>query len=83
MIINLSLAQASAVIGLSSLFASQVSAAPFEEDAVSQPFLLKRDNEFIYTHTTANGGTWTSGFAKAQSLVDQMTIEEKVNVTTG
>ena len=79
MIINLSLPQAMAVIGgLSSL----ASAAPFQEE-VSQPFLVTRDNDSNFTHTLANGGTWTSGFAKAQSLVDQMTIEEKVNVTTG
>ena len=78
MIINLSLPQAMAVIGwLSSLAA----AAPFQEE-VSQPFLVARDSS-NYTHTLANGGTWTSGFAKAQSLVEQMTIEEKVNVTTG
>ncbi|KAJ7103176.1 putative beta-glucosidase [Mycena belliarum] len=31
----------------------------------------------------ANGGSWTYGFVKAKALVSQMTIEEKVNVTTG
>ncbi|KAJ7610883.1 putative beta-glucosidase, partial [Roridomyces roridus] len=31
----------------------------------------------------ATGGTWKNGFAKAKALVNQMTIEEKVNVTTG
>ncbi|KAJ6502414.1 putative beta-glucosidase [Mycena sanguinolenta] len=36
-----------------------------------------------YTGPFANGGTWTKGFAQAKALVDQMTIEEKVNITTG
>ncbi|KAF7333824.1 putative beta-glucosidase [Mycena venus] len=36
-----------------------------------------------YTGPYADGGSWTSGFAQAKALVDQMTIEEKVNITTG
>jgi len=72
--------QATSLIGASTLL-SQVAAAPFE-DIVSQPFFT-RQNSGNYTHTLATGGTWTSGWAKAQALVDQMTIEEKVNVTTG
>ncbi|KAJ6463752.1 putative beta-glucosidase [Mycena vulgaris] len=36
-----------------------------------------------YTGPYADGGSWTQGFAKAKALVDQMTIEEKVNITTG
>ncbi|KAJ7774990.1 putative beta-glucosidase [Mycena metata] len=31
----------------------------------------------------ADGGSWTTGFAKAKALVAKMTIEEKVNITTG
>jgi len=79
---KLSLLQAASLIGVSTLFSSQVAAAPFE-DVVSQPFFSRDDSNTNYTHTLATGGTWTSGFAKAQALVDQMTIEEKVNVTTG
>ncbi|KAJ6547711.1 putative beta-glucosidase [Mycena capillaripes] len=36
-----------------------------------------------YTGPFADGGSWTHGFAQAKALVDQMTIEEKVNITTG
>ncbi|KAJ7281921.1 putative beta-glucosidase [Mycena rebaudengoi] len=36
-----------------------------------------------YTGPYADGGSWTKGFAKAKNLVAQMTIEEKVNLTTG
>ncbi|KAJ7271920.1 putative beta-glucosidase [Mycena haematopus] len=36
-----------------------------------------------YTGPFADGGSWTQGFAQAKALVDQMTIEEKVNITTG
>lgn len=77
---ELSLLQATSLIGASTLL-SQVAAAPFE-DVVSQPFLA-RQTSGNYTHTLATGGTWNSGWAKAQALADQMTIEEKVNVTTG
>ncbi|KAJ7187111.1 putative beta-glucosidase [Mycena filopes] len=31
----------------------------------------------------AHGGSWTAGYAKAKGLLAQMTLEEKVNVTTG
>ncbi|KAJ7109836.1 putative beta-glucosidase [Mycena epipterygia] len=36
-----------------------------------------------YTGPYADGGSWTHEFAQAKALVDQMTIEEKVNITTG
>ncbi|KAF7338183.1 putative beta-glucosidase [Mycena venus] len=36
-----------------------------------------------YTGPFADGGSWTRGFTQAKALVDQMTIEEKVNITTG
>lgn len=37
-----------------------------------------------FTSPIANGGhAWADAFAKAQDLVSQMTLEEKVNVTTG
>lgn len=78
---KLSLLQVTALIG-TILFASQAVAAPFD-DVVSQPFLPRENDAFNYTHTLTTGGTWTSGFAKAKALVDQMTMEEKVNVTTG
>ena len=36
-----------------------------------------------YTGPYATGGTWTAAFAKAKSLVDKMTLDEKVNVVAG
>jgi hypothetical protein len=37
-----------------------------------------------FTSPIANGGiAWADAFAKAQEIVGQMTIEEKVNVTSG
>ncbi|KAJ7172348.1 putative beta-glucosidase [Mycena filopes] len=35
------------------------------------------------TGPIADGGSWSAGFAKAKALVAKMTIEEKVNITTG
>lgn len=37
-----------------------------------------------YTGPYTNGGpAWANGFAKAKSFLEQMTVEEKVNITTG
>jgi hypothetical protein len=37
-----------------------------------------------FTSPIANGGVaWSDAFAKAQEIVAQMTLEEKVNVTSG
>ena len=36
-----------------------------------------------YSGPYANGGTWTAAFTKAKSLVDKMTLDEKVNIVTG
>ncbi|KAK4706027.1 beta-glucosidase, partial [Phenoliferia sp. Uapishka_3] len=36
-----------------------------------------------YVGPLATGGTWTAGFKKAKAIVDQMTLAELVNVTTG
>ncbi|KAJ7905655.1 putative beta-glucosidase [Mycena olivaceomarginata] len=43
-------------------------------------FYPRADN---FTSPFANGGSWSDGFAQAKALVGQMTIEEKVNITTG
>ncbi|SNX85695.1 probable beta-glucosidase [Melanopsichium pennsylvanicum] len=32
---------------------------------------------------TSGGAAWANGFAKAKTLLDQMTVEEKINITTG
>lgn len=46
--------------------------------------LFARDNgAHSYTGPYTTGGAWANGFAKAKSYVDQMTVEEKVNITTG
>ncbi|KAK4703201.1 hypothetical protein P7C70_g3015, partial [Phenoliferia sp. Uapishka_3] len=36
-----------------------------------------------YVGPLSTGGTWTAGFKKAKAIVDQMTLAELVNVTTG
>ncbi len=58
------------------------SAAPSNLDYTRDVFA--RDNgAHSYTGPYADGGVWSNGFAKAKSLLDQMTVEEKVNITTG
>ncbi|PWN53015.1 putative beta-glucosidase [Violaceomyces palustris] len=70
-------------LGLSSAL---VKAAPLEDQLAIGTFsdLYERDSAMFYEAPKATGGeAWADGFAKAQALIDQMTIEEKVNVTTG
>lgn len=59
-------------------------AAPMDESVSPFEDLYARNNGLhSYTGPYAQPGAWADGFAKAQTLIDQMTIEEKVNVTTG
>jgi beta-glucosidase len=37
----------------------------------------------VFVATATGGIAWKSAFARAKSLVDQMTVEEKVTVVTG
>ncbi|EPQ26186.1 uncharacterized protein PFL1_06122 [Pseudozyma flocculosa PF-1] len=68
-----------------SLGLSAALALPMDSPLTPSEDLFARDNgKNSYTGPYAKGtGAWESGFAKARQLVDQMTIEEKVNVTTG
>ncbi|SJX64288.1 probable beta-glucosidase [Sporisorium reilianum f. sp. reilianum] len=50
----------------------------------SEDVFARNNGAHSYTGPYTTGGdAWANGFAKAKSLLDQMTIEEKVNVTTG
>lgn len=73
------------VLGFSSVFRSGATAPStcFHPDACED--IYARDNgAYSYTGPYSTGGVaWANGFAKAKTLVDQMTIEEKANVSTG
>lgn len=64
-------------------------AGPLGDDYVNLGGLSARSlldsyaKNYTYTGPYTNGGTWKKGFAQAKEYLAQMTIEEKVNVTTG
>ncbi|GAC99725.1 glycoside hydrolase [Pseudozyma hubeiensis SY62] len=49
----------------------------------SEDVFARENGRHSYTGPYTTGGAWSNGFAKAKALLDQMTVEEKVNITTG
>lgn len=62
--------------------AYQSFALPFEEDPSYTKKLLAQDPIF-HTAQQINILSWEESYAKARGLVGQMTLEQKVNITTG
>ncbi len=75
----------SALVAVALAFSGAIgsSAAPSSPHYLDDIFA--RDSG-VHSYTgpyTTGGPAWANGFAKAKSLLDQMTVEEKVNITTG
>ncbi|EST04620.1 Fibronectin type III [Kalmanozyma brasiliensis GHG001] len=76
---------ATALLALAAFIGSSSAAPSTPQFFSTTEDIFARDNgAHSYTGPyTTGGAAWSNGFAKAKSLIDQMTVEEKVNVTTG
>ncbi len=75
-----------AALALASAFTCTTAApsTPRTFSTSSEDLFARTNGAHSYTGPyTTGGAAWSNGFAKAKSLIDQMTVEEKVNVTTG
>lgn len=73
-----------AVLAIAAAFGGSTAAPATADSAYYKDIFASGHGAHSYTGPYTTGGqAWANGFAKAKSLLDQMTVEEKVNITTG
>lgn len=80
------------VVALATYLAESASASPFLSPRqaqvggalnVTDPHAAPPVPAGFMTPISTGGIAWTDAYGKAKGLVDQMTLEEKVNITSG
>ncbi|KAJ1023206.1 hypothetical protein NDA16_003359 [Ustilago loliicola] len=73
-----------AVLAIAVAFGGSTAAPATTDGDYYNDFYARDNGAHSYTGPYTTGGqAWANGFAKAKNLLDQMTVEEKVNITTG